>query len=172
MLRWIPPSALILALIPAVLVAVLPLATAHADEPPSVHDVASGLMCQCGCGMTVAACQEAMSCSIAGSLVQEIGDQIDEGKSKGEILDYFATIYGEEFLGAPRKSGFGLTAWVTPFLAVTAGAVVAGTLVWFWATRRLAAMKAAAAPATGFQNLDLYEQRVDEDLRLLSEEWS
>lgn len=170
MLRWMLPSALILALIPAVLVALLPPATAHADDPPGVHEVANGLMCQCGCGMTVATCQEAMSCSIADSVVQEISGQIDEGKSKGEILDYFMTIYGEEVLAAPRKTGFGLTAWVTPFLAVTAGAVVAGTLVWFWATRRPGAMTAAAAPATGFENLDRYEQRVDEDLRLLSEE--
>src|SRR3990170_2585442 len=87
-------AALLLALAAGALLAISPPAAkaVHADEPPSVHDVASGLMCQCGCGMTVATCQESMSCSVSDSIVQEIKDQIDEGKGKGEILDYFATI--------------------------------------------------------------------------------
>ncbi|MEE8385676.1 MAG: cytochrome c-type biogenesis protein CcmH, partial [Dehalococcoidia bacterium] len=125
MLRWMLPSALLLALI----LTAWPLATS-ADEPPTVHNVASGLMCQCGCAMTVAACQESMPCSVADSIVQQIQSQINDGKSKSEILESFVTIYGESVLAMPRKSGFGLTAWVTPFLAIAAGGVVVTLTMW------------------------------------------
>ena len=58
------------------------------QEKTSQHDVASELMCQCGCALTVAACQEAMECSIASDIVQEIDRQIVAGKSKPEIQSY------------------------------------------------------------------------------------
>ncbi len=163
MLRWILPSALILALVTAA----WPLTHAHADEPPTRHEVASGLMCQCGCGMTVSACGESMSCSPADSIMQEIDDQIAEEKSKGEILDYFATIYGEEVLSVPRKSGFSLMAWVMPFLAVTVGGAGLATLVRLWAKSRPGPPPDAPASGTPTSDINLYEERVDEDLRLL-----
>ena len=161
MLRWMLPPALLVALL---LVAWPP--AVSADEPPSVHEVSSGLMCQCGCGMTVATCQESMSCAIADTIVLEIRGQIDEGKGKGEILDSFVSVYGEDVLSVPRKSGFSLMAWVTPFLAVVTGAVVASGFVWYWARRRPVPADAAASAAQT-ADLDLYEQRVDEDLSLL-----
>lgn len=161
MLTWVLPPALLVAL----MLAAWPLSVG-ADEPPSKHEVSSGLMCQCGCGMTVATCQEAMSCAIADTIVQEISVQIDEGKTKGEILDSFVSVYGEDILSVPRKSGFSLMAWVAPFLAVVAGAVVASAFIWYWARRRPAATIAAESVAQP-ADLGLYEQRVDEDLSLL-----
>ncbi|MEE8345847.1 MAG: cytochrome c-type biogenesis protein CcmH [Dehalococcoidia bacterium] len=168
MLRWILPSALILAL---VLTAGLfagstrPLSV-RGDEPPTVHQVASELMCQCGCAMTVAACQESMECSVADGMVEEIRREIDAGKSKREIVDGFASIYGEAVLAMPRKSGFGLTAWVTPLFAVAAGGVVVAVLIWAWARRR-SAPPGAELPASPSDDLYLYEERVDEELRFL-----
>ena len=164
MLRWVLPSVLLL-----VLVLVAWPQTSDADEPPTVHGVASGLMCQCGCALTVAACQEAMECSVADGMVQNIQRQIDAGKSKQEILDGLATVYGEEVLALPRKSGFSLTAWVAPFLAVAAGGMVVSALIWTWARRRSAFAEAAASPFPA-EGLDPYEERVDEDLRSWSEE--
>jgi len=138
----------------------------HADGQPTVHDVASELMCQCGCSLTVAACQEAMECSVAAGVVQNIERQLDAGDSKQAILDYFASIYGEQVLASPRKSGFSLAAWVTPFLAVAAGGVVVAALVWAWVRRQSSPAEAEALAAPP-DDLDLYEERVDEELRLL-----
>ncbi len=163
MLRWVLPSALILTLV----VAAWPLTHAHADEPPTRHDVASGLMCQCGCGMTVATCQESMSCSIADSIVQEIDEQIGEGKGKGEILDYFATIYGEEVLSLPSKSGFSLLAWIMPFLAVAVGGAGVAALVRLWSRGRPGSPSEAPPSPSPISDINPYEQRVEEDLRLL-----
>ena len=140
----------------------------HADGPPTVHQVASGLMCQCGCGLTVASCQESMTCTVANGIVQQIQRQIDEGKSKQEIQEYFVSVYVEQILALPRKSGFSLTAWMTPFLAVGAGAVAVSAVVWLWARRRSAQLQ-AETPAGPSETLSLYEERVDQDLHLLEE---
>jgi cytochrome c-type biogenesis protein CcmH len=172
MLRWILPSALILALTLPAWLSAAPLpapagpSTANADGPPTVHEVASELMCQCGCSMTVSACQESMECSVADSIVASIQSQIDAGESKQEILDGFASVYGEQVLGSPRKSGFSLTAWVAPFLAVAAGGVMVSTLVFAWVRRSSTSLKTELSAAES-EDLDLYQKRVDDELRLL-----
>ncbi|OGO09420.1 MAG: hypothetical protein A2Y61_05755 [Chloroflexi bacterium RBG_13_60_13] len=140
--------------------------TTAAGDPPSVHEIASGLMCQCGCGMTVATCQESMPCTTSDAMVGEIQRQISEGKSKQEILDSFVAVYGEQVLALPRKSGFSLAAWVTPFLVLSAGAVLISALVWFWAKRGAAKPEVAAAEASS-EEFRSYEERVDQDLALL-----
>ncbi len=152
----------------ALAVPALPLA-ASAEEKPTVHSVASELMCQCGCALTVAACQEAMECSIADDIVEEIGNQIAAGKSKGEIQSYFASVYGEKVLALPKKSGFSLTAWTTPFLAIGAGAIVLGVVVWWWVKARAQPADEEAIPSEPDGQLARYEHQVDRDLRLLGE---
>jgi cytochrome c-type biogenesis protein CcmH len=138
----------------------------HADGQPTVHDVAGDLMCQCSCSMTVAACQEAMECSVAADFVQNIQRRLEAGESKQEILDRFASIYGEQVLASPRKSGFGLTAWVTPFMAVISGGIILAALVRAWVRRRSAPLEGDMS-AGGTEDLDHYQGRVDEELRLL-----
>jgi cytochrome c-type biogenesis protein CcmH len=158
--RWLLPAALLLVL---VLIAG-PLAV-DADEPPTVHEVASELISQCGSGMILAD----HDCGVARSMKASIQSQIDAGKTKEEILDHFVSIYGEQVLATPRKSGFGLAAWVTPFLAVAAGAIVVAALIWGWVRRRPAPF-ATDVPVAPSDDLRFYEERVDEDLRSWSEE--
>jgi cytochrome c-type biogenesis protein CcmH len=107
-----------------------------------------------------------MECSVSDSMVEEIRSQIDAGKSKQEIVDSFASIYGEAVMALPRKSGFGLTAWVTPLLAVAAGGVAVSAAIWAWARRR-STPPGAELPARPSDDLHPYEERVDEELRFL-----
>ena len=160
MLRWMLSSALLLVLV----LAAWPQAIA-ADEPPTVREVASDLISQCGSGMVLAD----HDCGVARSMKASIQSQIDAGKTKQEILDYFVSAYGEGVLASPRKSGFGLTAWVTPLVVVAAGGMVVSALIWGWVRRRSALAEAAASPFP-VEDLDPYEERVDEDLRSWSEE--
>ncbi len=160
MLRWMLSAALLLVL---VLVA-WPKAIA-ADEPLTVREVASELMCQCGSGMVLANHDS----GIARSMKASIQSQIDAGKTKQEILDYFVSAYGEGVLASPRKSGFSLTAWVAPLAVVAAGGMVVSALIWGWVRRRPALAEAAASPLP-VEDLDPYDERVDEDLRSWSEE--
>ncbi len=151
--------AVVLGLIPTVRTPVL-----HADTPPTVAEIGGILMCQCGCGLTVMNCQGAMTCSVSDGIMKQIQDQVDAGKGKQEILDYFAAAYGPGILALPSKSGFGLAAWTTPFLLIAAGAILVGGLMWFWARRRPVPAPAGAATTTPAQ-LSAYEKRVDDDLR-------
>jgi cytochrome c-type biogenesis protein CcmH len=159
-LRWMLPSVLLL----VVLLTAWPQAIA-ADEPPTVHEVASELISQCGSGMILAD----HDCGVARSMKASIQSQIDAGKTKDEILDNFVSIYGEQVLATPRKSGFGLTAWVAPFLAVAAGAAVVSVIIWGWVRRRPAPFGSEVTSGPS-DDLDPYEKRVDEDLRSWGEE--
>ncbi len=157
-----------LLLLAALGAATLPVA-ASAAEGLTVHDVSSELLCQCGCALTVADCEEAMECAIADDIVEEIGNQIAAGKSKGEIQSYFASVYGEKVLALPKKSGFSLTAWTTPFLAIGASAAVLGMVVWWWVKARTEPVEEVASLSEPDGQLSRYEQQVDRDLRLLGE---
>ncbi len=157
MLRWMLSSALLLVLV----LGAWPQAIA-ADEPPTVREVASDLISQCGSGMVLAD----HDCGVARSMKASIQSQIDAGKTKQEILDYFVSAYGEGVLASPRKSGFGLTVWVAPFLAVAAGGMVVSALIWGWVRRRSASPEAAVS-SLPVEDIEPYDERVDEDLRQL-----
>jgi cytochrome c-type biogenesis protein CcmH len=64
------------------------------------------------------------------------------GYSAQEIIDAFVGTYGEKVLMAPTKEGFNLAAYVAPFAALGAGAVIVSALIRRWGRAP------AAAPAT------------------------
>lgn len=82
------------------------------------------LICQCGCNLVLASCQDMMECTVAAGMVQEISEKLSNGLSSSEIVQSFIARYGKPVLAAPTTRGFDLTAWVTPFLAVVVGLVV------------------------------------------------
>ena len=52
---------------------------------------------------------------------QEIKEFVNEGKTKDEILKYYATLYGERILASPEAKGFNIAVWIAPpLLAVMA----------------------------------------------------
>jgi cytochrome c-type biogenesis protein CcmH len=53
-----------------------------------------------------------------------IREMIAEGRSDGEVLDWFAARDGDDILLEPRKRGFGLAAWILPVAALAAGAAL------------------------------------------------
>lgn len=82
------------------------------------------LICQCGCNLVLASCQDMMECTVAADMVQEISEKLAAGLSSPEIVQGFVARYGKPVLAAPTTQGFDLTAWVTPFLAVVVGLIV------------------------------------------------
>jgi cytochrome c-type biogenesis protein CcmH len=95
-------------------------ATAAAGPSTTVQDVAEGLTCQCGCGLTVANCNHP-NCGFSVPMRGEIAGMIRKGMSRIEILDAFRHKYGEKILSAPTTQGFNLLAWIIPYVAVGAG---------------------------------------------------
>src|SRR6185295_20137005 len=80
-------------------------------------EIEESLTCQCGCGLTVHACNH-LQCPSGIPLKKEIAEQLALGKTQPEVLTYFSGKYGEKILSAPTTTGFNLVAWITPFAVV------------------------------------------------------
>ena len=74
---------------------------------------------------------------------REIRTMLAEGRSEREILDHYLEQYGAQILSAPEARGFGLTAYLVPFVLL-----VGGSVLMFFALRRWAATRATIATPT------------------------
>lgn len=116
---------------------------AWAAGAPSFQELEEALTCQCGCGLTVHACNH-LQCPSAIPLRQEIRDQMAQRLDSAAILAHFEQKYGEKILSSPTTRGFNLTAWITPFAALGLGGVVVVLTLLRW--RRRSPRPVAAAP--------------------------
>jgi cytochrome c-type biogenesis protein CcmH len=107
------------------------------------REIEEALTCQCGCGLTVHACNH-LQCPSGIPLKAEIASELALGKTRAEVLTHFAGKYGEKILSAPTTSGFNLVAWVTPFAAVLIAGFVIVVVTRHW--RRSPAPAPAAPP--------------------------
>ncbi len=125
----------------APLLLALLVAAAPAAAAPSQQEVEEALTCQCGCGLTVHACNH-LNCGSGEPMKKEIAERLGRGEGKDQILAAFTARYGEKVLSAPTFRGFNWLAWLTPFAAVLAAG--AGLVVAI--RRRLQATAALEAP--------------------------
>jgi cytochrome c-type biogenesis protein CcmH len=93
----------------------------------------------------------------------ELGKHIDQGKSDEEIVSYFIEKYGSTVLSAPPASGFNLTAWIMPFVALAIGMLVA---IYF--LRKFRARWTGAAETNA--DLSKYHDKVEEELKKFTPE--
>ncbi len=100
---------------------------------------------------------------IARQMRQMVRDQLTQGASQAEILEFFAQRYGPDILASPPKSGFNLLAWVFPVVGM-ATALMAGWLV----IRSMAARRSVSPdPATTqHPGLDPFLALVDAEIGL------
>lgn len=125
-----------------------------------VSDVAKEFICNCGCNNLLPDCN--MECG--EQLRGVIAAKIKEGWDQPRIMDLLVRNYGEKLLAAPTKSGFNLTAWITPFAAILVGGVMISLMVGEWVARRRAAQRVRlASPAALVEGK--YLHRVDEELK-------
>jgi cytochrome c-type biogenesis protein CcmH len=75
----------------------------------------------------------------------KIRELIAAGRTDGEILDYFADRYGDYILLEPRKTGFALSAYLLPALAMLAGGAAIVTVL----ARRRSGTRATSAEQSG-----------------------
>ena len=113
-------------------------------------EIEEALTCQCGCGLTVHSCNH-LQCPSGIPLKHEIAEQLGLGKTRPEVLAYFAGKYGEKILSAPTTSGFNLLAWVTPFVLVALGGLLVGLTIMRWSARSHHAVQTATAAEPGAQ---------------------
>ena len=82
-------------------------------------DLENALMCKCDdkCGKVLINC----TCSTADKTRAEYTKMLDSGLTVDQIINMQVDKYGETVLSSPTKSGFNLTAWAMPFVALLAG---------------------------------------------------
>jgi len=122
-LRWsVCILAIVLSLMPCSLWAAAP------DLETLVREIAQQLRCPVCQGLSVSDSPS----ELAHEMRAVVREQLQQGKTRQEILDYFVQRYGEWILLAPPKRGFNLVIWLLPFalLPVGALAVYAGTRRW------------------------------------------
>jgi cytochrome c-type biogenesis protein CcmH len=102
-----------------------------AAERPTTAEVAEGLTCQCGCGLTVANCNMP-TCGFSVPMRAEIDAMIRKGKNRAQILAFYRHKYGEKVLSAPTAEGFNLLAWTMPFIALVLGGGLMVLVVGRW----------------------------------------
>lgn len=123
-------------------------------------DIEESLVCQCGCGLTVHACNH-LNCPSGIPMKEEIAKRLARGESKEQILAYFSDRYGEKVLSAPTLSGFNLVAWITPFVVLAVGGVVVVLVAKRW--MRDTEREAASPPVTS-QVDDAYRDRLRREI--------
>jgi cytochrome c-type biogenesis protein CcmH len=121
-------------------------------------DLEESLTCQCGCGLTVHACNH-LQCPSGIPLKEEIASQLALGKTREQVLSFFSGKYGEKILSSPTTSGFNIIAWVMPFAVVLIAATIIVVLTRRW--RRLPRTDAAPAPSAADPGL---RARLDAEL--------
>lgn len=130
-----------------VALSLLPFATSYAaaDLETQVRDIALQLRCPVCQGLSVGDSPS----ELAQEMRHLVREQLQQGKTPPEVLDYFVQRYGEWILLAPPKRGFNLIIWVTPFALLPAGGIV----VYFGARRwvRRSPMTQPAAPPVDSQ---------------------
>jgi cytochrome c-type biogenesis protein CcmH len=115
-----------------VFVAVLVLAPAVlAADPPNAADLEAELVCPV-CQTTL----DQSNAPVAERMKAFIRERIAAGDSEQEIKDALVAQFGPGVLATPRKSGFGLLAWLIPLAALAGGAVVLALLIRGWSRRR------------------------------------
>jgi cytochrome c-type biogenesis protein CcmH/NrfF len=133
---------------------------------PTVNEVAQGLTCQCGCGLTVANCNHP-TCEFAVPARAQIRKMIDQGRTRAEIIAFYREKYGEKVLSAPTTQGFNLLAWIMPFAAVAIGGVFIGFAARRWRSNGTETPAGdSSRPREGRSQVDAdLKRRLDDEVR-------
>ena len=135
----------------------LPAAAESLDD--RVNEIAHELMCPVCQGQSVA---ESNS-NLAQDMRQIIRKQLEEGKSKEEVITYFVNRYGESILASPPPKGVNWVLWVLPALAIVFGGLGIGLYLHKTQEDR---KRTSIAPKTEKPETDSdYMLRLDEELK-------
>jgi len=122
-----------------------------AAQSARAKEVGQHIKCMCkGCDMTAGGCAHpggAFSgpCDSAKAELRQIDELLAQGKTEQQIIEAFVAQYGTIAYVEPPKHGFGLVAWVMPFVYFLLGLALVVFIVRKWTMRPAAASPAAAS---------------------------
>lgn len=75
------------------------------------------VVCQCGCNMPLNTCV----CDFAANMRAEIQELVQKYGDEEKVMEALVAKYGPMVKAEPPKSGFGFSAWITPFFMILVG---------------------------------------------------
>ena len=112
-------------------------------------DLENALMCKCDdkCGKVLINC----TCDTSKETRKHLMSKLESGLTVKQIIKIYVDKHGETVLSAPSKSGFNLTAWLTPFVALVVGGFGVRKVILSW-TRETATSLAEPAITPGAES--------------------
>lgn len=136
----------------------------QADEinPDVLKRLSVLFVCNCNCGTQINPFDETQ-CPTAKVFRKEVEQMLHEGKTEIQIRDYYVAQFGESILRVPLKTGFSLTIWVIPFVALVVGLGGIGFLLLRWTRRnsKIPLSNGMAIPKS--VESELYQEMVDRE---------
>ena len=103
-----------------IIVAIFTVPVTCLAEATSIEEMIAALRCPCGCNMVLEDCK----CNTAKGMMNQISQQILDGKTKDQIITEFQMMYGDIVLVTPPKSGLELILWLLPIVTSVMGTIV------------------------------------------------
>lgn len=98
-----------------------------------MDDLENALMCNCKdkCGKVLINC----TCDHSKKMRKDLQGHLDSGLTVKQVVQVYVNEFGETILSALTKSGFNLSAWITPFVALVIGGVGVRKIMNKWLKR-------------------------------------
>ena len=132
-------------------------------DTPTVSDISKEFICQCGCGRVL----DSHVCETQEAMTALIEQQIADGQTKEQIIQFFVAQYGEEVLASPPKRGFNLTAWILPFAVILGGGGIIYISLKKWVKR---GKQSQASVETEEEEDEKYRHQLEKELDDFTEE--
>src|SRR5512134_877852 len=92
----------------------------------------------------------------------QIRDQLSEGWTDQQIIDYFVAQYGERVLAEPQRKGFTSLVWFLPLIVVLVGLGVVYEILRNWRKQKPAPVAVVSTPAIPDELLRKIEREIRE----------
>lgn len=100
--------------------------TSYDSNNPIFRDVAKEFRCPTCTGLSVLESDAGFSIQIK----EQVQEQMNLGKDKDQIVEYFVSRYGPWILREPPRTGFGILGWAVPTSLLILGPFFIWLLVW------------------------------------------
>lgn len=93
----------------------------------------------------------------------QIRDQLSDGWSEQQVIDYFVAQYGERVLAEPQRKGFTSLVWFLPLIVVLIGLGIVYEVLKNWKRQKLVPVVASASPASSISKEIL--EKIEREIR-------
>ena len=127
-----------------------------------LSDLENALMCKCDdkCGKVLINC----TCDTSHETRRTLTKHLESGLTFDQVVKLYVDEYGETVLSSPTKTGFNLTAWITPFAALIVGGFGVRKVIQSWIGKNENSPTSPQDPIEPAAEKSKYSSRLKDDL--------